>query len=386
MLDFAVLPPEITSARMYSGPGSGPMMVAASAWDALTGQLHTSALGYSSVLSELQDQNWAGPASQAMAAAAAPFVAWLTATATLTEQAAGQVRAAAAAYETAHAATVPPTVVAANRTQLATLAATNFLGQNTTMIAATEAAYADMWAQDAAAMYGYATSSSAAAQLAPFRDPPQTTNAVGQSAQTAAAAQATGAAITQNTGAALSQGTSAATPSTPTSLADEAMNGISSLNTLTGPANFGAQISRTISNGGSFLIAAAKALGSAAPKLPAVPSLGAAALSSANGVLARDAVLASVGKAAPVGALSVPQAWADATPVAAAAEEPMWLSEEELAAASSWEAAAPETSMMGAAPAAMMGSMAGAAARSSVSSILRVGARRFNMPRPALGG
>lgn len=32
--------------------------------------------------------------------------------------------------------------------------ATNILGQNTPAIAATETQYAEMWAQDAAAMYG----------------------------------------------------------------------------------------------------------------------------------------------------------------------------------------------------------------------------------------
>jgi PPE-repeat protein len=34
-LDFAALPPEINSARMYTGPGSGPMLAAASAWHGL---------------------------------------------------------------------------------------------------------------------------------------------------------------------------------------------------------------------------------------------------------------------------------------------------------------------------------------------------------------
>ena len=52
------------------------------------------------------------------------------------------------------------------------------LGQNTPAIATTEAHYAEMWAQDAAAMYGYAGSSAAASTLTPFADPPATT--VGQ--------------------------------------------------------------------------------------------------------------------------------------------------------------------------------------------------------------
>ncbi|OOK82585.1 PPE family protein [Mycobacterium kansasii] len=57
---------------------------------------------------------------------------------------------------------------------MASLVATNLLGQNTPAIAATEALYGQMWAQDAAAMYGYAASSAAASQLAPFADAPMT--------------------------------------------------------------------------------------------------------------------------------------------------------------------------------------------------------------------
>jgi PPE-repeat protein len=90
-----------------------------------------------------------------------------------------QARAAAAAFDQAFAMTVPPPVIAANRTQLASLIATNFFGQNTAAIAATEAQYAEMWAQDAAAMYGYSSASAAAATLAPFTPPNQTTNPAG---------------------------------------------------------------------------------------------------------------------------------------------------------------------------------------------------------------
>jgi PPE-repeat protein len=53
-------------------------------------------------------------------------------------------------------------VVAANRSLLMSLIATNLLGQNAAAIAATETQYTEMWAQDAAAMYGYAGQSSAA--------------------------------------------------------------------------------------------------------------------------------------------------------------------------------------------------------------------------------
>ena len=127
-----------------------------------------------------------------MADAAAPYVSWMSATAAQAEQAAGQAKAAAGAYETAFAMTVPPAVIAANRTLLASLISTNILGQNTPAIAATEAHYAEMWAQDAAAMYGYAGSSAAASTLTPFAAPPATTTTTGAAAQAATVAQATG--------------------------------------------------------------------------------------------------------------------------------------------------------------------------------------------------
>ena len=53
-------------------------------------------------------------------------------------------------------AALPPATVVANRGQLVTLVASNLLGHNAPAIAATEAQYAEMWAQDAAAMFGYA--------------------------------------------------------------------------------------------------------------------------------------------------------------------------------------------------------------------------------------
>jgi PPE-repeat protein len=190
VIDFGLLPPEINSARMYAGPGSGPMLAAAAAWDGLAAGLHSTAASYSSVVSALA-AGWQGPSSAMMAGAAAPYAAWISATAAHAEQTAIQAKAAAAAYEIAFAATVPPPAIAANRAQLAALIATNFFGQNTPAIMATEAQYAEMWAQDAAAMYGYAASSATAAQVRPFDPPPQTTNPAGTGYQGAAVAQAT---------------------------------------------------------------------------------------------------------------------------------------------------------------------------------------------------
>ncbi|WP_068175884.1 PPE family protein [Mycobacterium sp. UM_CSW] len=189
-MDFAILPPEINSARMYTGPGAGSLLAAAGSWDALAAELTTTAETYQSVLSGLTTLNWHGPASESMTATAIPYIGWLNMTAEQTKQTAMQARAAAAAFEQAFAMTVPPPVIAANRTQLASLIATNFFGQNTAAIAATEAQYAEMWAQDAAAMYGYSSASAAAATLTPFIPPNQTTNPAGVASQANAVAQA----------------------------------------------------------------------------------------------------------------------------------------------------------------------------------------------------
>ena len=190
-MDYGALPPEVNSGRMYVGPGSGPMLAAAAAWDGIATDLFATAASYGSVISELTGLWW-GPASTSMAAAASPYVAWLTSTAVQAEQAAVQAKSAAAAYEAAFAMTVPPPVIAANRAQLMMLIATNFFGQNFPAIAATETHYAEMWAQDAVAMYGYAGASAAASALTTFDQPPSTTNPAGQAGQAAAVAHAAG--------------------------------------------------------------------------------------------------------------------------------------------------------------------------------------------------
>src|ERR1700751_507542 len=135
MFDFAALPPDINSARMYSGPGSGPMLAAAAAWNTMAAEMRSAAADYDSVVTQLTSAGWHGPSSESMLAAAEPYLAWL----------------------------------------------------NTT---ATEAQYAEMWAQDAAAMNGYATASSTTTQFTPFGTPQSPTNEEGVANQTNTVAQA----------------------------------------------------------------------------------------------------------------------------------------------------------------------------------------------------
>jgi PPE-repeat protein len=192
VFDFGALPPEINSGKIYSGPGSTPLLAAATAWDALASELQTTAASYGSTIGELTS-SWQGPSSEAAASAAAPYTEWLSNTAAQAEQTASQAQAAAGAYEAAFAASIPPPVIAANRAALALLVATNFLGQNTPAIAANEATYAEFWAQDAVAMYGYAGAATTASQLTPFTAAPATTNDSGQATQSAATAQSAAA-------------------------------------------------------------------------------------------------------------------------------------------------------------------------------------------------
>lgn len=197
-MDFGALPPEINSARMYSGAGSAPLLAAATAWSAVGNELNSAAELYRSLISRIVEASWWGPSATAMLTAVGPYVSWMAATATEAERAADYTRAAAGAYEIAYAATVPPSEVAANRSLLALLVATNLLGQHSPAIAATEARYAEMWAQDAVAMYGYAAASRVAAMVTPFQTPPETTAAGGEERQRDAVTRAVGSAAQQH--------------------------------------------------------------------------------------------------------------------------------------------------------------------------------------------
>lgn len=340
-MDYGALPPEINSGKIYSGPGSAPLLSAAAAWDALAAELHSTAAAYGSVISELIT-TWHGPSSTAMVAAAAPYIEWLDRSAVQAEQTSVQSRAAAAAYEAVFAATVPPPVIAANRALLTSLIATNVLGQNTPAIAATEAQYAEMWAQDAGAMYSYAASSATATRLAPFTAAPTTADADGEIDQSAAVTSALQSSAASDVESALSEAVSqaplaaqglavnanavAAAAQLPLSLTD--ITGIlktfnSVMGTVSGPytplgvANLMKnwyQIAVSIPNLGvgiqgiGPLLHPKPLIGVLAPLLHSDLLSGSSALSSAG------TVSAAAGRAGLVGSLSVPASWASAVP------------------------------------------------------------------------
>lgn len=210
-MDFGILPPEIISALIHSGPGAWSLIEAAGFWQELSAELEQSASSYTAELSWLST-TWHGPSSMAMAQALEPYLAWLRLTAQQCQQTAASVQVVAAAFEWTHWTVVHPSLVAANRARLAMLLATNFFGVNYPAIAETEAEYHTMWVNNSAAMYRYAATSAGAVKLPQFSPPPQVTNPSGATAQ----ATMVHAATTGNSGAQLlaadsiGQGSSAA--------------------------------------------------------------------------------------------------------------------------------------------------------------------------------
>ncbi|OBG01476.1 PPE family protein [Mycolicibacter sinensis] len=330
-MDFGALPPEINSGRMYAGAGAAPMMAAAAAWNSLGAELSTTATSYQSAIAALTGEEWQGPASASMAAAVMPYVNWLNTTAAAAEQAAAQATASAAAFEAAFAMMVPPPVIAANRAQLMALIASNFLGINTPAIAATEAQYAEMWAQDAIAMYGYAGSSASAGILQPLSSPNPISNPLGTAGQAAAVAQASSggaqSGLSQlvsglpNTMQTLSSPLSAAAG--PAQAGDFLTNFIDSTQNI-GIWNAIQTYSTYAVTAGSWHLFAgiASALAIASPGVGAaggavlVDSVDAPAGAAVAGSAAagRAPVLAGMAQAAPVGGLSVPSTWPGALP------------------------------------------------------------------------
>ncbi|WP_345317545.1 PPE family protein, partial [Mycobacterium paraffinicum] len=318
-------------------PGSGSLMTAASAWNAIAAELQSAALSYQNVVTQLASEEWAGTASATMAAAATPYAEWLATTAAQAEQAAVQASSAAAAYEAAFSAVVPPPVIAANRALVQQLQATNVIGQNTGAIAQLEAQYGEFWAQDAGAMANYSVQSTAATKgITQFQAAPKVTNDAGtatQSSTVANAAANTSASNTANTvqkaattatTTAAPQAAAAATTTDPlqelwflltgqttipTNLG-AAVNGYSPFASLfynteglpyfsTGMANTFTQISKTVGLIGGAAPAAAKAL-------PGLGGLGGLLGGGAGAVHPA----AAIGGAASIGGkLSVPVAW-----------------------------------------------------------------------------
>ncbi len=174
-MEFTTLPPEVISALIHSGPGAESLANAAAAWQQLSANLEDAADNYAASLSSM-DETWYGPSSAAMFQSVTPYVTWLRTTAQQAQQTAAAAQSAAAAFNSVQASVVPTATVAANRTRLAQLLATNTFGRNLPAIAQTESEYQTMWANNAAAMTRYQAASSQASTLPQLTSPTSTTN------------------------------------------------------------------------------------------------------------------------------------------------------------------------------------------------------------------
>jgi PPE-repeat protein len=211
------------------------------------------------------------------------------------------------------------------------LIATNFFGQNLPSIAATEADYAEMWTQDATAMYSYAAVSAAASTLTPFTEPQPVTNPAGLAGQAAAVAHAAsmpaGTANTQAVVSAMSRLLSAV-PGTLQQLAQGTASGTATsgggLSSLlaTSPLEYISLLTPYIASIGTARLGlqAASFTKASAGSVPSTQAFGLASLpqpTAASGLTpggVSPPVVAQLGRAASAGGLSVPQNWATAAP------------------------------------------------------------------------
>jgi PPE-repeat protein len=189
-MSFITLPPEITSALIHSGPGAGSWLVASRAWERLGTDLEDSIRDYAPVLSALTEA-WRGPSAAAMTQAVGPYVTWLRTTAQQCQQLSLSAQVAAAAFGSTLVSVVHPSVVTANRAQLVHLLATNAFGMNLPAIAATEAQYQVMWANNSSAIFRYQAASAQALPVSQFTSPPTITTATGAAAQASAVSTTT---------------------------------------------------------------------------------------------------------------------------------------------------------------------------------------------------
>ena len=202
-MDFGMLPPEVTSALIHSGPGAGSLIAASTMWHELASELEDAVRGYSATLSSLTSA-WHGPSSAAMATAVEPYLAWLSVAAQQCQTIGSSLQTVVAAFELTHFTVVHPSLVAANRLRLAQLIATNFFGINLPAIAETEAEYQAMWVNNSAAMYRYAATSASAVVLPQFSSPPPIANPAAPALQASVVPATTTADSAARTAAAVS--------------------------------------------------------------------------------------------------------------------------------------------------------------------------------------
>lgn len=164
-------PPEVHSALLSQGPGPGPLLAAAAAWESLSLEYAAAAEEVNAQVAAVHPGQWDGSGAESFAAAHAPFTAWLLQASANSAAMAAQHQIAALAYSAALAAMPTLAELAANHTAHATLVATNFFGINTIPIAVNEADYLRMWIQAATTMGVYQATTEVAVASTPEAAP-----------------------------------------------------------------------------------------------------------------------------------------------------------------------------------------------------------------------